>query len=35
MKTIYIEDDEGRRYAIDVGDKPSNHRISLTLTRLQ
>ncbi|AUX26709.1 hypothetical protein SOCEGT47_072790 [Sorangium cellulosum] len=33
--TLYFEDDEGRRYAIEIGDKPSAHRLSLTLTRIQ
>ncbi|WP_437674618.1 acetyltransferase [Sorangium sp. So ce131] len=32
---LYFEDDEGRRYQIAVGDKPSPHRLSLTLTRIQ
>ena len=31
---IYAEDDDARRYAVRVGDKPSPHRISLTVTRL-
>ncbi|WP_437831359.1 acetyltransferase [Sorangium sp. So ce1153] len=33
--TLYFADDEGRRYEIRVGDKPSAHRLSLTLTRIQ
>jgi hypothetical protein len=33
--TLYIEDDVGRRYAIGIGGKPSAHRISLTLKRIQ
>jgi hypothetical protein len=33
--TLYVEDDTGRRYELRVGDKPSPHRIALTLTRLQ
>ncbi|WP_438016491.1 acetyltransferase [Sorangium sp. So ce315] len=32
---LYFEDDEGRRYEIKIGDKPSAHRLSLTLTRIQ
>ncbi|WP_437754799.1 acetyltransferase [Sorangium sp. So ce1389] len=32
---LYFEDDEGRRYEIRIGDKPSAHRLSLTLTRLE
>lgn len=32
--TLYIEDDDGRRYAVIVGDKPSAHRIALTLRRI-
>ncbi|HTN82422.1 MAG TPA: acetyltransferase [Sorangium sp.] len=32
---LYFEDDEGRRYEIRIGDKPSPHRLSLTLTRLE
>jgi hypothetical protein len=31
---LYIEDAEGQRYAIEVGEKPSPHRVSLTVTRL-
>lgn len=34
-KTVYMEDDAGRRYEIKVGEKPSPHRVSLTLTRIQ
>lgn len=30
---VYIEDDEGARFRLDVGAKPSSHRISLTITR--
>ncbi|WP_437326303.1 acetyltransferase [Sorangium sp. So ce381] len=33
--TLYFADDEGHRYEIEVGDKPSPHRLSLTLTRIQ
>ncbi|WP_437797185.1 acetyltransferase [Sorangium sp. So ce693] len=33
--TLYFVDDEGHRYEIEVGDKPSPHRLSLTLTRIQ
>jgi hypothetical protein len=33
--TLYMEDDAGRRYEIQAGDKPSPHRIALKLTRLQ
>ncbi|MCC6553357.1 MAG: acetyltransferase [Polyangiaceae bacterium] len=33
--TLYIEDDAGRRFAVSVGPKPSGHRISLTLKRIQ
>ncbi|WP_437966784.1 acetyltransferase [Sorangium sp. So ce260] len=33
--TLYFADDEGRRYEIRIGDKPSAHRLSLTLTRIQ
>lgn len=33
--TLYFEDDEGRRYEISIGKKPSAHRISLTLTRIE
>ncbi|WP_437991594.1 acetyltransferase [Sorangium sp. So ce145] len=33
--TLYFADDEGRRYEIRIGDKPSPHRLSLTLTRIQ
>ncbi len=33
--TLYLEDDAGRRYEIRAGDKPSAHRIALTLTRIQ
>ncbi|WP_437483605.1 acetyltransferase [Sorangium sp. So ce1014] len=33
--TLYFADDEGRRYEIKIGDKPSAHRLSLTLTRIQ
>ncbi|KYG09368.1 acetyltransferase [Sorangium cellulosum] len=33
--TLYFADDEGRRYEIRIGDKPSVHRLSLTLTRIQ
>ncbi|KYF54558.1 acetyltransferase [Sorangium cellulosum] len=32
---LYFEDDEGHRYEIKIGDKPSAHRLSLTLTRIQ
>ncbi|WP_235880373.1 acetyltransferase [Polyangium aurulentum] len=31
---LHIEDAEGQRYAIKVGEKPSPHRVSLTVTRL-
>ncbi|WP_437811541.1 acetyltransferase [Sorangium sp. So ce1078] len=33
--TLYFADDEGRRYEIRIGDKPSVHRLALTLTRIQ
>jgi hypothetical protein len=33
--TLYFADDEGHRYEIEIGDKPSAHRLSLTLTRIQ
>lgn len=33
--TLYMEDDAGRRYAVSAGAKPSAHRISLTLKRIQ
>ncbi|WP_437854954.1 acetyltransferase [Sorangium sp. So ce363] len=33
--TLYFADDEGHRYEIRIGDKPSPHRLSLTLTRIQ
>jgi hypothetical protein len=33
--TLYFADDEGHRYEIEIGDKPSPHRLSLTLTRIQ
>jgi hypothetical protein len=33
--TLYMEDDDGRRYRIDVGEKPSRHRVTLTITRIQ
>ncbi|WP_441290022.1 acetyltransferase [Sorangium sp. KYC3313] len=33
--TLYFADDEGHRYEIGIGDKPSPHRLSLTLTRIQ
>ncbi|WP_437713793.1 acetyltransferase [Sorangium sp. So ce448] len=33
--TLYFADDEGHRYEITIGDKPSPHRLSLTLTRIQ
>ncbi|WP_437569590.1 acetyltransferase [Sorangium sp. So ce542] len=33
--TLYFADDEGRRYEVKIGDKPSAHRLSLTLTRIQ
>ncbi|WP_437547526.1 acetyltransferase [Sorangium sp. So ce367] len=33
--TLYFADDEARRYEIRIGDKPSPHRLSLTLTRIQ
>jgi hypothetical protein len=32
---LFLEDAEGRRYEIAVGNKPSVHRISLTVTRIQ
>ncbi|AKT36148.1 hypothetical protein [Chondromyces crocatus] len=31
--SVYFEDDQGAVYRIDAGDKPSRHRIALTLTR--
>lgn len=34
VDTLYIEDDSGRRYRIDVGDKPSLHRIEVGVTRV-
>ncbi|MCB9703816.1 MAG: acetyltransferase [Myxococcales bacterium] len=33
--TLYIKDDEGRKFQIDVGDKPSGHWIALDITRLE
>jgi hypothetical protein len=32
---LYTEDDQGRRYRISVGEKPSRHRITLTITRIR
>jgi hypothetical protein len=32
---LFMEDAEGQRYAIEVGDKPSLHRVALTVTRLR
>lgn len=32
---LYFEDDQAQRFRVDVRDKPSPHRIALTLTRLQ
>ncbi len=32
--TLYIEDDEGRRFRLDVGEKPTLHRVALDITRL-
>jgi len=32
--TLYFEDDAGWRYRIEVGPKPSPHRVALTLTRI-
>jgi len=33
--TLYIQDDEGRRFRIDVGPKPSEHKVALDITRLE
>ncbi|HSN97301.1 MAG TPA: hypothetical protein VLS89_03350 [Candidatus Nanopelagicales bacterium] len=33
--TLYFEDDAGQVYRIEVGAKPSRHRVSLTLTRVR
>ncbi len=33
--TLYIEDDRGQRFRLDVGEKPSVHKISLDITRLE
>jgi hypothetical protein len=33
--TLYIMDDDGRRFRIDVGDKPSDHWINLDITRVE
>jgi hypothetical protein len=32
--TLYMQDDQGRRFAIAVGEKPSRRRITLTITRI-
>ncbi len=32
---LYVEDDDGAVFRIDVGEKPSSHRIVLTLTRIR
>ncbi len=33
--TLYIQDDEGRRFKIEVGPKPSEHKVALDITRLE
>jgi hypothetical protein len=35
VAALYFEDDQARRFRVEVRDKPSPHRIALTLTRLQ
>ncbi len=32
---LYIEDDEGQRFMLTVGDKPSTHRVSIDIERIQ
>jgi len=33
--TLYVMDDDGRRFRLEIGEKPSVHRISLEITRLE
>jgi hypothetical protein len=32
--TLYMQDDQGQRFVITVGEKPSRRRVSLTITRI-